>query len=103
MIRGMAPQRSEKLREWIFFQFIFSIISSTVPVPSGIFIPVFKIGAALGRAVGEAMALWFPTGVRYGGIITPIIPGKSNYRTLHRGSTLWRITIAKYQAGEAKK
>lgn len=46
-----------------------------MPVPSGIFIPVFKIGAALGRAVGEAMALWFPTGVRYGGIITPIIPG----------------------------
>ncbi|XP_003702797.2 chloride channel protein 2 isoform X1 [Megachile rotundata] len=57
------------------FTFIFSIISSTVPVPSGIFIPVFKIGAALGRAVGEAMALWFPTGVRYGGIITPIVPG----------------------------
>ena len=58
------------------FQFVFSIISSTVPVPSGIFIPVFKIGAALGRAVGEGMALWFPTGVRYGGIITPIIPGR---------------------------
>jgi len=74
----MALQKSEKLRKWIFFQFIFSIISSTVPVPSGIFIPVFKIGAALGRAVGEAMALWFPTGVRYGGIITPIIPGRSN-------------------------
>ncbi|XP_023289163.1 chloride channel protein 2 isoform X2 [Orussus abietinus] len=57
------------------FTFIFSIICSTVPVPSGIFIPVFKIGAALGRAVGEGMALWFPNGVRYGGIITPIIPG----------------------------
>ncbi|KAK2577238.1 hypothetical protein KPH14_003384 [Odynerus spinipes] len=60
---------------FVLFTFIFSIISSTVPVPSGIFIPVFKIGAALGRAVGEAMALWFPHGVRYGGIITPIIPG----------------------------
>ncbi|KAI4490949.1 hypothetical protein M0802_010623 [Mischocyttarus mexicanus] len=46
----------------IRFQFIFSIISSTVPVPSGIFIPVFKIGAALGRIVGEAMAFWFPNG-----------------------------------------
>jgi len=65
-------------RNGLWFQFIFSIISSTVPVPSGIFIPVFKIGAALGRAVGEAMALWFPTGVRYGGIITPIIPGIFN-------------------------
>ncbi|KAJ8679361.1 hypothetical protein QAD02_015148 [Eretmocerus hayati] len=57
------------------FTFIFSIISSTVPVPSGIFIPVFKIGAALGRVVGEAMALQFPHGVRYGGVITPIVPG----------------------------
>ncbi|KAG9429369.1 chloride channel protein 2 isoform X2 [Apis mellifera carnica] len=60
---------------FVAFTFVFSIISSTVPVPSGIFIPVFKIGAALGRAMGEAMALWFPNGVRYGGIITPIVPG----------------------------
>ncbi|XP_012539647.1 chloride channel protein 2 isoform X2 [Monomorium pharaonis] len=63
------------LLSFVLVTFIFSIISSTVPVPSGIFIPVFKIGAALGRAAGEGMALWFPTGVRYGGIITPIIPG----------------------------
>ncbi|XP_012233743.1 chloride channel protein 2 isoform X5 [Linepithema humile] len=63
------------LLSFVLVTFIFSIISSTVPVPSGIFIPVFKIGAALGRAVGEAMALWFPNGVRYGGVITPIIPG----------------------------
>lgn len=47
-----------------------------MPVPSGIFIPVFKIGAALGRAVGEAMALQFPNGVRYGYIVTPIVPGE---------------------------
>ncbi|XP_044004492.1 chloride channel protein 2-like isoform X2 [Aphidius gifuensis] len=60
---------------YVLFTFIFSIISSTVPVPSGIFIPVFKIGAALGRAVGESMALSFPNGVRYGGVITPITPG----------------------------
>ncbi|XP_066596165.1 chloride channel protein 2 isoform X2 [Prorops nasuta] len=63
------------LLSYTFVTFVFSIISSTVPVPSGIFIPVFKIGAALGRAVGEAMALWFPNGVRYGSLITPIIPG----------------------------
>ncbi|KAL0129071.1 hypothetical protein PUN28_004037 [Cardiocondyla obscurior] len=63
------------LLSFVLVTFIFSIISSTVPVPSGIFIPVFKIGAALGRAVGEGMALWFPSGVRYGGIMTPIIPG----------------------------
>ncbi|KAJ6639380.1 Chloride channel protein 2 [Pseudolycoriella hygida] len=34
-------------------QFFFSIVASTIPVPSGIFIPVFKIGAAIGRLVGE--------------------------------------------------
>ncbi|XP_046593725.1 chloride channel protein 2 isoform X2 [Neodiprion lecontei] len=63
------------LFSYVAFTFIFSIISSTVPVPSGIFIPVFKIGAALGRAVGEGMALWFPNGVRYGGINSAITPG----------------------------
>ncbi|XP_074107316.1 chloride channel protein 2 isoform X1 [Cotesia typhae] len=60
---------------YALFTFVFSIICSTVPVPSGIFIPVFKIGAALGRAVGEAMALSFPNGVRYGRFNTPITPG----------------------------
>lgn len=56
-------------------QFFVSIVTSTIPVPSGIFIPVFKIGAALGRLVGEGMHLWFPTGIRYGGHINNIIPG----------------------------
>lgn len=50
-------------------------MASTIPVPSGIFIPVFKIGAGLGRLVGEGMHLWFPNGVRYGGRLSPIIPG----------------------------
>ncbi|EEB12858.1 Chloride channel protein ClC-Ka, putative [Pediculus humanus corporis] len=57
------------------FTFVFSIIGSTIPVPSGSFIPVFKIGAGIGRAMGELMHIWFPYGVRYGGFITPIIPG----------------------------
>ncbi|XP_058813577.1 chloride channel protein 2 isoform X2 [Topomyia yanbarensis] len=60
---------------YLLYTFFFSIITSTIPVPSGIFIPVFKIGAALGRLVGEAMHLWFPYGVRYGGKLAPIIPG----------------------------
>lgn len=63
------------LTAYLLFTFIFSIIASTIPVPSGIFIPVFKIGAALGRIAGEALHLYFPTGVRYGGHINPIIPG----------------------------
>lgn len=65
-------------RELIHFalsQFVFSIIASTIPVPSGSFIPVFKIGAALGRTVGELMHLWFPSGMRYGNTQAAILPG----------------------------
>lgn len=63
----------------VYFQFVFSIIASTIPIPSGSFIPVFKTGAAFGRIVGELMHLWFPYGVRHGKFITPIIPGKNDY------------------------
>ncbi|XP_046388318.1 chloride channel protein 2 isoform X3 [Ischnura elegans] len=63
------------LAAFLAFTFVFSIVGSTIPVPSGSFIPVFKIGAAFGRIIGEAMHVWFPFGVRYGGIATPIIPG----------------------------
>jgi chloride channel 2 len=62
-------------------QFFFSIVASTIPVPSGIFIPVFKIGAGFGRLVGEAMHMWFPMGVRYGGKLSPIIPGMTQVKT----------------------
>lgn len=40
---------------YLLYTFIFSIIASTIPVPSGIFIPVFKIGAAFGRLVRNLM------------------------------------------------
>lgn len=60
---------------YMVFTFCGSVVASTLPVPSGIFIPVFKIGAALGRIVGEAMAVSFPNGLRYGGHNHIIIPG----------------------------
>lgn len=60
---------------YITYTFLASIICSTIPVPSGSFIPVFKIGAAFGRIVGELMHMWFPTGMRYGGKLAEIIPG----------------------------
>lgn len=63
------------LAVYIGYQFFFSIISSTIPVPSGIFIPVFNIGAAFGRIVGELMHLWYPTGLRYGGQTAQVVPG----------------------------
>lgn len=63
------------LAGFTLFTFFFSIIASTIPVPSGSFIPVFKIGASLGRMVGELMHLWFPAGMRIGGTQAAIIPG----------------------------
>lgn len=52
-----------------------AILATTIPVPSGTFIPVFKIGAALGRLVGELMVYHFPLGIPYGDTMQPIIPG----------------------------
>ncbi|CAL4110529.1 unnamed protein product, partial [Meganyctiphanes norvegica] len=60
---------------YMIFTFCGAVVASTLPVPSGIFIPVFKIGAALGRFIGEAMATGFPNGLRYGGTRHIIIPG----------------------------
>nr|AAQ22442.1 RE62514p [Drosophila melanogaster] len=60
---------------YTLFTFVVSIIAPTIPVPSGMFIPVFKIGAGFGRLVGEFMAVTFPHGVRYGGRLSPIMPG----------------------------
>ncbi|XP_037076161.1 chloride channel protein 2-like [Pollicipes pollicipes] len=60
---------------YILVTFCMAVVASTLPVPSGIFIPVFKMGAAFGRLVGECLAMWFPQGVRYGGHISPIRPG----------------------------
>ena len=52
------------LSVYILTTFVFSIFASTLPVPTGVLIPTFKIGAAFGRMVGEAMHVWFPDGVR---------------------------------------
>uniref|UniRef100_A0A8D8PYH0 Chloride channel protein 2 n=1 Tax=Cacopsylla melanoneura TaxID=428564 RepID=A0A8D8PYH0_9HEMI len=60
---------------FMLYTYVFSIIASTIPVPSGSFIPVFKIGAAFGRLVGEIIFLRFPNGITHGKFIAPIIPG----------------------------
>ncbi|KAJ8917396.1 hypothetical protein NQ315_002420 [Exocentrus adspersus] len=60
---------------FFWYQFIFSILATSMPIPCGSFIPVFRAGAALGRIGGELMHLWFPRGVRYKGIVTQIMPG----------------------------
>lgn len=62
---------------YIAMLFWTSALASTIPIPSGIFIPVLKMGAAYGRLVGELMALAYPNGVRYGGLshTASIVPG----------------------------
>uniref|UniRef100_A0A8R1DEU5 Chloride channel protein n=1 Tax=Caenorhabditis japonica TaxID=281687 RepID=A0A8R1DEU5_CAEJA len=46
---------------FVLVHFIFSIISFTLPVPTGVFLPVFVLGAAIGRLFGEMLRLWFDT------------------------------------------
>ncbi|EYC27002.1 hypothetical protein Y032_0009g467 [Ancylostoma ceylanicum] len=55
--------------------FFLSIIASTLPVPAGIFMPVFVIGAAFGRTVGELLRLNYPNGVIEGILATRVHPG----------------------------
>lgn len=52
-----------------------SAVSTTMPIPSGAFMPVFILGAAFGRLVGEIMATLFPNGILFDGIVYRILPG----------------------------
>uniref|UniRef100_A0A669E7B5 Chloride channel, voltage-sensitive 1a n=1 Tax=Oreochromis niloticus TaxID=8128 RepID=A0A669E7B5_ORENI len=61
----------------LFFlmKFWMSAVATTMPIPSGAFMPVFILGAAFGRLVGEIMATLFPHGIVFDGILYRIIPG----------------------------
>uniref|UniRef100_A0A8B9JHC2 Chloride voltage-gated channel 1 n=1 Tax=Astyanax mexicanus TaxID=7994 RepID=A0A8B9JHC2_ASTMX len=61
----------------LFFimKFWMSAVSTTMPIPSGAFMPVFVLGASFGRLVGEIMAALFPHGILFDGILYQIIPG----------------------------
>uniref|UniRef100_A0A3Q4HH33 Chloride channel, voltage-sensitive 2a n=1 Tax=Neolamprologus brichardi TaxID=32507 RepID=A0A3Q4HH33_NEOBR len=56
-------------------KFWMSAVATTMPVPCGAFMPVFLIGAAFGRLVGEIMAAMFPDGIHAAGSVYPIVPG----------------------------
>uniref|UniRef100_G3N4P6 Chloride channel 2c n=1 Tax=Gasterosteus aculeatus aculeatus TaxID=481459 RepID=G3N4P6_GASAC len=60
---------------FIVMKFWMSALAITMPVPCGAFMPVFLLGAAFGRLVGEGMAAWFPDGINTNGTIYPIVPG----------------------------
>ncbi|KAJ0066320.1 hypothetical protein NL108_011131, partial [Boleophthalmus pectinirostris] len=78
--RSMAwlhPQVSVFVILLLFFimKFWMSAVSTTMPIPSGAFMPVFILGAAFGRLVGEIMATLFPNGILFDGIVYRILPG----------------------------
>ncbi|KAM8849861.1 chloride channel protein 2-like isoform 3-T3 [Spinachia spinachia] len=60
---------------FIVMKFWMSAVATTMPVPCGAFMPVFLIGAAFGRLVGEIMATVFPDGIHADGSVYPIVPG----------------------------
>ncbi|XP_047200030.1 chloride channel protein 1 isoform X1 [Hippoglossus stenolepis] len=60
---------------FLFMKFWMSAVATTMPIPSGAFMPVFILGAAFGRLVGEIMATLFPQGIVFDGILYRIIPG----------------------------
>ncbi|XP_016111671.1 chloride channel protein 1-like [Sinocyclocheilus grahami] len=73
----LHPQVSVFIILLLFFvmKFWMSAVSTTMPVPSGAFMPVFILGAAFGRLVGEIMATLFPNGILFDGIVYQILPG----------------------------
>ncbi|VDM50963.1 unnamed protein product [Toxocara canis] len=64
-----------ELSLYIVTFYILCIIAVTLPVPAGIFMPVFVVGAAVGRLFGEVMAFSFPYGIRGKAAQILIYPG----------------------------
>ncbi|KAE9419585.1 hypothetical protein Angca_007439, partial [Angiostrongylus cantonensis] len=56
---------------FITVHFVFSIVCMTLPVPSGVFMPIFVLGAAIGRLMGEIVAIALPLGLIEGINIYP--------------------------------
>ncbi|XP_049630291.1 chloride channel protein 1 [Suncus etruscus] len=73
----LHPQVNVVIIIFLFFimKFWMSIVATTMPIPCGGFMPVFVLGAAFGRLVGEIMAMIFPDGILFDGILYKILPG----------------------------
>lgn len=63
------------LSTFIILNFIMTAFAITLPVPSGIFMPIFVIGAAIGRLVGETMSVVYPNGFLSEDHLYYIVPG----------------------------
>ncbi|GAB0198698.1 chloride channel protein ClC-Kb-like [Grus japonensis] len=60
---------------FLLMKFWMLILATTLPLPAGYFMPIFIYGAAIGRLVGETVALLFPQGLRSEGDLHPVVPG----------------------------
>uniref|UniRef100_A0A2K5JG27 Chloride channel protein n=1 Tax=Colobus angolensis palliatus TaxID=336983 RepID=A0A2K5JG27_COLAP len=60
---------------FLVMKFWMLILATTIPMPAGYFMPIFILGAAIGRLLGEALAVAFPEGIVAGGVTNPIMPG----------------------------
>nr|XP_045374449.1 chloride channel protein ClC-Ka isoform X2 [Camelus bactrianus] len=60
---------------FLVMKFWMLILATTIPMPAGYFMPIFILGAAIGRLIGEALSLAFPEGIVAGGVTNPIMPG----------------------------
>lgn len=83
----LSPDQESILKDWMpnldgnfhLSLFVFQIVTifqiavaSTLPLPSGMLIPLFKVGAAFGRQIGELMVALYPLGISPG---FPVVPG----------------------------
>ncbi|NXR27721.1 CLCKB protein, partial [Cinclus mexicanus] len=59
---------------FLLMKFWMLILATTLPLPAGYFMPIFIYGAAIGRLIGEVVALLFPRGLYSEGPPRPIIP-----------------------------
>ncbi|NXX44752.1 CLCKB protein, partial [Tricholaema leucomelas] len=59
---------------FLVMKFWMLILATTLPLPAGYFMPIFIYGAAIGRLLGETLALLFPQGLSSEGALHPIIP-----------------------------
>lgn len=50
------------LSTFIVVHFVMTAFAITLPIPAGVFMPVFVTGAAFGRLVGETMSAFYPEG-----------------------------------------
>jgi chloride channel 2 len=69
-------------------KFAMTVLAITLPIPAGVFVPVFVIGAGFGRFAGELMSFWFPRGLR-GGAQMAWLHDVVNTTTVESGGCGW--------------